>query len=181
MGACPVARADTQPIGAFLYLSGVIYELIQFRDETRDRWSGLTAYHEVFRALDERSVDAETAQLLAKIRKRTAFHVKIDVAERVLPKVRAQPIAFMVSQGSRRTEMSYELADFVTFGFLFGHLDDLGKAHARFAEYFATLQCLVRDFLRRTDGVLLDRLRERGFRIEERPLGSYRAERSGSE
>jgi hypothetical protein len=160
-----------QGMGRFLYLTGIVHELVAFRDEHRDEWSGLTAFQQIFSVLEDIALDREVTELLNKVRNRAAFHIDPSLPGRVLPQFPNDSYSFVTGRGTRRMDSNFELADIVTFAFIFGNIDNLDAMYQRFERFRVSLNKLVSDFSRKADSVLLQRLVARGFRIEAVPDG----------
>jgi hypothetical protein len=165
--------AERQRFQGFLYLTGALHELLEFKKESEERWSGLTAYQDAFNALNNEGLDAKTTKLISKVRNRVAFHMKIDVVERTLPQMPLETLCFLAAEGKRRMESNYELANIITFGFAFGPLNDIEKAYVDFHEYYGLMLLLIQKFTYLADNVIVRRLRARGVRLQQREKGTY--------
>jgi hypothetical protein len=171
--------AERQRIGAQLFLAGLLHEILEFKRASANDWGDSEAYTSIFGFFDESRLDDKTVELLHRIRNRTAFHFDAAVASRALPQLPAEPFTFIAAVGRNPMNSNYELADLVTFGFIFGAPADVHKLAAGLAEFRPKLDSLLLDFVRTADQFLLKRLLARGFTIEERPPGSFAADRTG--
>src|SRR5205823_4767195 len=167
--------ADRQRMQAFMYLAAVIHEILEFRDKTVSTWSGLSAYRSVFTVVDESLVSAQASDMLHKIRNRAAFHFQADLIEKTMPTLPNEPFVMLSGHGTGRMSANYDLADLLTFGFLFGSMTDAPVAFERYQEFSAVLRPLVANFIQVADRVIFSRLIDRGCRIAERPDGTYRS------
>jgi len=168
-------------IGSLLYLSGVLHEVLELKKTAEKEWSDLAIFSEVFSLFDENVVDDKTADLLTKIRNRAAFHFDPTLAQRTLPRLPAEPFTFITATGRDPMNANYELADIITFGFIFDAPADVDMLSKKLGVFRPKLDSLLRDFVKRTDNLLLRRLVARGFRIVERPSGYFRAERESDD
>ena len=165
--------ADRQRMQAFLYVAALVHEMTQFRAKHAKTCGELTAYQDTFASLDERPIDKRTADLLSKIRNRAAFHFDLTVTQRTLPSLPDESCSFAAGSSRRRMDTNNELADIVTYMFLFGGEEEFEVLHNRFMSFYETLQDLVGDLVERMERVLFTRLRARGFRVEQLPPGGY--------
>jgi hypothetical protein len=160
---------DRVRMGAFLYVCGLIHELLVFCADHEDEWSSLTAYRDIFRLLDESQLNRTTVELLRAIRNRTAFHFDPSIPGRVLMKIPLDSYAFLAGDGRNRDISNFEFPDIITFAFLFGHLDDPARMFERFSEFFDELSMLTVRFLENAEDAVVTRLLDRGVRFEDRP------------
>lgn len=167
---------DRQRFNAVQYLGGLMHEMREFRDRYQDEWSGLTVFREVFSILDDESLDKETLKILRNTRNRAAFHLDPNVATSTLPKLPIEPFSFTAGVGRMRMASNNELADIVTFAFIYGHSDDMERMYERFSRYFDKLRALAVRFVENADRVLVSRAIQRGFRFEALPEGTYASE-----
>lgn len=169
--------AERQRVGSTFYLAGVLHEVLEFKSAAAERWDDLKSFRDVFATLDDSSVDEGTADILRRIRNRAAFHFDPAVAEKNVPQLPAEPFTFLAATGKDPFESNYELADLITFGFIFAAPADAAKLNAGLRPFRSKLDELLLKFIRTADRVLVTRLLERGFTILARPDGSFRADR----
>lgn len=169
--------AERQRVGSTFYLAGVLHEVLEFRSAAAKRWGDLTSFRDVFATLDDSSVDEGTAEVLRRIRNRAAFHFDPAVAEKNVPQLPAEPFTFLAATGKDPFESNYELADLITFGFIFEAPTDVVRLNAGLRPFRSKLDELLLAFIRRADSVMVSRLLKLGFTILSRPDGSFRADR----
>ena len=170
--------AERQRVGAQLFLAGLLHEILEFRKIAATDWGDLEAYSSIFAFFDESRLDHKTVDLLHRIRNRTAFHFDATVASRALPQLPAEPFTFITAVGRDPMNSNYELADLVTFGFIFGAPADVHRLAAGLKEFRPKLDSLLMDFVKTADQFIMKRLLARGFTFEERPLGTFAADRT---
>jgi len=168
-------------VGAFMYLSAVLHEVLELKKSAEKEWGDLPFFTQVFAALDENILDKKTGELLNKIRNRAAFHFDPTVAARTLPRLPAEPFVFITAIGRNRMNSNYELADIITFGFVFDAPADVDSLSKRLSEFRPRLDTLLRDFIKAVDDLVLQRLLAKGLRIVERPSGYFKSEREPDE
>lgn len=176
-GDAVTPATERQRFQAFLYLSGVLHEVFEFKIRSHDKVGDLAAYRGAFKVLEVAALDLKTRELISKIRNRTAFHFDLDIVERTLPKMPPENLCFLAGYGRHSSEANYELASIVTFAFAFGHLDDLERAYGNFGKYFDLLLTIVRQFATNADQIIMQRLAALGIALIERPSGTYLASR----
>ena len=74
-------------------------------------------------------------------------------------------------------DANYELADLVTFGFIFEAPANVPKMSERLSRFRAFMDALLLSFTRKADRFIINRLRARGFTITEVPSGTFAADR----
>ena len=122
-GDAQIPTLERRRIGAQFYLAGVLHEVLKLRDVAQKNWVNVPGFAEAFDLLDKSRVDPDMAAVLDRIRNRAAFHFDMTVAESSLSKLPVEPFTFIAGIGRDRMDANYELADLVTFGFIFpgGH------------------------------------------------------------
>lgn len=173
--------AERQRVGAQLFLSGMLHEILEFRKRAAEKWDQLDAFTAVFSSFDEQTLDDRTVELLQKIRNRAAFHFDEAVALRSLPQLPAEPFAFLVAADNDPMDSNYELADLVTFGFIFDAPTNAAKLSAGLKEFRQKLDSLLLSFVKNADQFMIRRLLALGFTIAELPHGHFAAERTDSD
>lgn len=176
-----IPTAERQRVGAQLFLAGLLHEILEFRRVSERKWGDLEAYASIFAFFDESRLDDKTVELLQRIRNRTAFHFDAAIASHGLPQLPAESFTFIAAVGRDPMNSNYELADLVTFGFIFGAPADVHKLAAGLKEFRPKLDSLLLDFVRTADQFIIKRLLARGFTIEERPRGTFAADRTDGE
>jgi hypothetical protein len=161
--------SDRVRMAAFLYICGVMHEVLEFRTKHEAEWSELTTFRRVFEEFDEPRVSKKTVELLQAIRNRAAFHIDPSIPSRVLSQFPREGYTFAVGEGKKRNRSNFEFPDIVTFAFIFGSPQNLSAMYERFSDFYDDLQRLTVRFIEHTEDVLMARLIERGFRFEEGP------------
>jgi hypothetical protein len=164
-------------VGALLYLAAVVHEILELKKKAETDYSDLPAVSTVFSVFSEDRLDAELVTVLHRIRNRAAFHFDVAAAERALPRLPAEPFTFVAAVGRDPMTANYELADIVTFGFLFDAYADVDQLSARLKAFRPKLDRLLLDFVKAADQYLFKRLRELGFVVAPRPEGSFAMDR----
>jgi hypothetical protein len=168
---------ERRRVGALLYLAGILHEVIQLRNAAEKQWGEVPGFKEVFGVLDESKVDSETADVLHRIRNRAAFHFDTTVAVRSLPELPAEAFTFIAALGRDPMDSNYELADLVTFGFIFEAPADVQRLSERLARFRKSLDTLLGNFVRQADRFIINRLLARGFTINEVAPGTFASDR----
>jgi hypothetical protein len=159
--------SDRVRMAAFLYICGLMHEVLEFQANHFKEWGGLTTFRRVFEGLEDSQLSDRSKELLHAIRNRAAFHIDPSVPSRVLAQFPLEGYAFAVGDGAKRSRSNFELPDIVTFAFLFGSLNDLPQMYERFSGFYDELQQLTVGFIQHAEDVVLARLVERGFRFQE--------------
>ena len=180
-GIAHTPAAERQRIGAQLLLAGLLHEVLEFQKRAGKDWGELEAFKSVFAVFNPGHLDAETVGLLDRMRNRAAFHFDAAVAARSLPKMPVEPFAFLVASGADPMQANYELADLVTFGFVFNATGNVQRLGAGLPPFRRQLDALLSAFVRNADQVIFKHLVARGFTIVERPPGSFAADRTDGE
>lgn len=168
---------ERRRVGALFYLAGVLHEVLQVRTAAEKHWGEVSGFKEVFGVLDESKVDPETAEVLRRIRNRAAFHFDTTVAVRSLPELPAEPFTFIAALGRDPMDANYELADLVTFGFIFEAPADVQQLSERLSRFRKSLDTLLGNFVRQADRFIINRLLARGFTITEVAPGTFASDR----
>ncbi len=169
--------AERRRIGAFLYLASALYETLQLKKAGEAKWGKLPVFVEVFAALDEKQLDAATIELLNRIRNRASFHFDPTLAGRALSQFPDESFAFLTATGRDTMNSNYELADLITFGFIFEASGNVEKLATSLTTFRPILDSLLSSFISKADRILVRRLLALGFEIVDRPEGSFRRDR----
>lgn len=169
--------AERRRVGAFLYLASALHETLQLKKAGEPKWGKLPVFVEVFAAFDEEQLDVETTRLLNRIRNRASFHFDPTVAGRALPELPDESFAFLTATGRDPMNSNYELADLITFGFVFEATGNAEKLAAGLAMFRPILDSLLSTFISKADRILVRRLFDLGFELMERPEGSFHSDR----
>ena len=169
--------AERRRVGAFLYLASALHETLQLKKAAESKWGKLPVFVEVFEAFDEEKLDAETIRLLNRIRNRASFHFDPTVAGRALSELPDEPFAFLTATGRDTMNSNYELADLITFGFVFEATGNVEKLAASLTTFRPILDSLLGTFISKSDRILVRRLLALGFEIVDRPEGSFHSDR----
>jgi hypothetical protein len=169
--------SERQRVGSLLYLSAVVHEILELKKTVEKRFAHIPAVGAVFELFNDERIDARLVDDLKRIRNRGAFHFDVAVATQDLPKFPAEPFTFVASTGRDPMSSNYELADIVTFGFLFEAPANVPKLTARLSEFRPQLDALLLAFVKAADRYLFRSLVELGFVVVPRSPGSFAAER----
>jgi hypothetical protein len=187
-GDSTAPAADRQRHGSFVYVAGVLHELLGFLDDAATEkkkklgLAGLTAFVEVKRAIDRVRLTKQQRELLEYVRNRGAFHVNPQIAARVLPHLPEMELTFAAGDGRRPLGVNAEFSELVTFLYMFrrgaggargrrqevvqaSDLQDLSSIQRRFEELYAVMRDLAAAFVDAADRQLFRRLLARGFRF----------------
>lgn len=168
---------ERRRVGALLYLAGVVHEIFELRRKAGKRWAKMPGFKEVFGVLDEKTADPDMAKVLRRIRNKTVFHFDEAVPLQSLPALPAEPFTFLAATGRDPMESNYELADLVTFGFIFQAPADVKRLSESLSRFRTQLDALLLNFVRQVDGYIINRLLARGFTITEVAAGTFTADR----
>ena len=169
--------AERRRVGAFLYLASALHETLQLKKDGEPKWGQLPIFVEVFAVFNEAQLDAETIRLLNRIRNRASFHFDPTLAGRALSDLPDEPFAFLTATGRDTMNSNYELADLITFGFVFEAMGNVEKLAASLATFRPILDSLLSKFISNADRILVRRLLALGFAIVDRPEGSFHSDR----
>lgn len=169
--------AERRRVGAFLYLASALHETLQLKKAAESKWGKLPVFVEVFEAFNEERLDAATVRLLNRIRNRASFHFDPTVAARALSELPEEPFAFLTATGRDPMNSNYELADLITFGFVFEATGNVEKLAASLTIFRPILDSLLSTFISKSDRILVRRLLALGFEIVDRPEGSFHSDR----
>jgi hypothetical protein len=169
--------AERRRVGAFLYLASALHETLQLKKAGEARWGKLPVFVEVFAVFDETQLDQETIRLLNRIRNRASFHFDPTLAGRALADLPDEPFAFLTATGRDPMNSNYELADLITFGFVFEAVGNVKKLAAGLNTFRPILDSLLSRFISNSDRILVRRLLAIGFEIVDRPQGSFHDDR----
>jgi hypothetical protein len=172
-------RAERQRLGSLLYLAAALHEVLELKRTVEQDAGANSAAAAVFGVFSEDKLDRQFAEDLRRIRNRGAFHFDSAVAQQSLSKFPAEPFTFITSVGVDPMDANYELADIVSVTFMFGSGADVPKLNVRLSTFKTKLDRLLLDFVSAADQYLFKRLTELGFRLLERPGGSFAVEREG--
>jgi hypothetical protein len=173
--------AERQRVGAQLFLAGLLHEILEFRKVAAKTCAHLDAFKRAFSVFDQHNLDSTTVELLDRIRNRAAFHFDASVALRSLPQLPAEPFAFLIAVGRDPMDSNYELADIITFGFIFEAPTNLQKLGEGLKEFRKQLDSLLLIFVKTADQLILERLLALEFTIKELESGSFAADRTEAE
>ena len=161
--------ADRQRVGVLLHMSATLNEIVDFRKKYGDTWGSLTAFDTAYSALNRVLTDPDLAAAMGKLRNKAAFHFDPEIAGQVLRQLPAQDVVFATGQGTNRFEMGYDLADIVALAFALDVVDDLGSLPEKVSRLLAATGTMARAFVLAADGIILDRLAQRGWRFASAP------------
>ena len=176
-GAERTPAAERRRTGAFLFLASALHETLELRKAGEAKWGKLAIFQEAFAVFDEKSLDSETQTLLNRIRNRASFHFDPTIASRALSDFPNEYFAFLAANGRDTMNGNYELADFITFGFIFEASGNVQKLAEGLVRFRPVLDSLLRSFISNADRLLVRRLLALGFEIVERPEGSFSRDR----